>query len=282
MDSTSNGEIVDASCGCPAGAGPNGRCKHTVAFTFALEEYCSIRELRSPQSCTSELQKWNQPRKRKLESRSVDDIPFIKHEYGKTKKVAPSVFYDPRPPNMQSTSQSSIQVLREDLLQSGKDIVLLHLLPSSDSDESTSHLPSASATASSSSALELPPPPPFLRDKCAKRLESQPQPVHFTAIAEAGLVFVESLKHTKEVREEIEKATREQSLSRRWFQERQLRLTASKFGVIVKRKRQHTSLVSQLLYKSVSASVSALQWGREHEADALNQYQQTLRLWDSI
>ena len=84
MDSI--GEILGASCGCPASAGPNGRCKHIAAFTFALEEYCNIRELRSPQSCTSELQKWNQPRKRKLESRSVNDIPFIKHEYGKTKK----------------------------------------------------------------------------------------------------------------------------------------------------------------------------------------------------
>ena len=270
------GEILGASCGCPAGAGPNGRCKHIAAFTFALEEYCSIRELRSPQSCTSELQKWNQPRKRKLESRSVNNIPFIKHEYGKTKKVALSVFYDPRPPNMRSTSQSSIQILREDLLQSGKEIVLLHLLPSSDETTSPLTCASAAASLSSSSALKLPPPPPFLRGKYAKHLESQPQPVHFTAIAEAGLALLESLKHTKEVREEIEKATREQSLSGRWFQERQLRLTSSKFGLIVKRKRQHTSLVSQLLYKSVSAKVSALQWGREHEADALNQYQQTL------
>ena len=134
---------------------------------------------------------------------------------------------------MRSTSQSSIQMLREDLLQSGKEIVL-HLLPSS--DETTSRLPCASAAASlsSSSALKLPPPPPFLRDKYAKHLESQPQPVHFTAIAEARLALLESLKHTKEVREEIEKATREQSLSGRWFQERQLRLTASKFGLIVK------------------------------------------------
>jgi hypothetical protein len=122
----------------------------------------------------------------------------------------------------------------------------------------------------------IPPPPPFFRDKYAKHLEAQPQPVHFTAIAETGLAFLESLKCTEEERKEIEIATREQSQSKRWFQERQLRLTASKFGLVVKRKRQHTSLVSQLLYKSVSASVSALQWGREHEADALNQYQRTL------
>ena len=270
-----DGEIVGASCGCPAGAGPNGSCKHIAAFSFALEEFCSIKALRSPQSCTSELQKWNQPRKRKLEPRSIDDIPFIKHEYGKTKKVAPSVFYDPRPPNMRYTSQSSIETLRSDLLQTGKEIVLLHLLPKTSSDSLRSRLPSKSSDSASSSSA-LPPPPPLLRDKYAKHLQAQPQPVHFTTIAEAGLVFLESLKCTEEEREEIEKATREQSQSKRWFQERQLRLTASKFGLIVKRRRQHTSLVSQLLYKSVSASVSALQWGREHEADALNQYQQTL------
>ena len=55
-----------------------------------------------------------------------------------------------------------------------------------------------------------------------------------------------------------------------------LRVTASKFGVVVKRKRQHTSLASQLLYSSVSPSVTALQWGRQHEQNALYQYNQTL------
>ena len=63
---------------------------------------------------------------------------------------------------------------------------------------------------------------------------------------------------------------------RRWFEERQYRLTASKFGVIVKRRKQHTSLVHQLLYTSCSPSVLALQWGRDHEPDALHKYCQTL------
>ena len=77
----------------------------------------------------------------------------------------------------------------------------------------------------------------------------------FMTIAEAGLEFLESLKHTKEVSERIEKATREQSLSGRWFKECQLRLIVSKFGIIVKRNR-HTSLVSQLLYKYQCFSIS--------------------------
>ncbi len=72
-----DGEITAASCGCPAGAGPKGSCKHIAAFSFSLEEFCGMKWLRSPQSCTSELQKWNQPHKRKLESCSIEDIdPF--------------------------------------------------------------------------------------------------------------------------------------------------------------------------------------------------------------
>ena len=63
------------------------------------------------------------------------------------------------------------------------------------------------------------------------------------------------------------------SLSRRWFEERQFRITASKFGVVIKRVRQQTSLVSQLLYTS---AVKALQWGREHEPVALQAYSRKL------
>lgn len=81
-----NADLTSASCDCPAGGGPIGCCKHIAALCFALEEYSRIKQVRSPRSCTSVLQTWNQPRKRKLDSREVDDIPFIKHEYGKTKR----------------------------------------------------------------------------------------------------------------------------------------------------------------------------------------------------
>ena len=97
-----------------------------------------------------------------------------------------------------------------------------------------------------------------------------------TDISTLGSKFVESLKYTPQQRLNVEACTQSQGQSKRWFEERQFRLTASKFGVIVKRRRQHTSLVHQLLYTSVSPSVSALQWGRDHEPDALHKYRQTL------
>ena len=50
----------------------------------------------------------------------------------------------------------------------------------------------------------------------------------------------------------IEEATRAQRLCRRWQEERQYRVTASKFGLVVKRRRNHTSLAKQLLYPKMS------------------------------
>ena len=75
----------------------------------------------------------------------------------------------------------------------------------------------------------------------------------------------------------IEHATGGQRLCKRWQQERQFRLTASKFRVVVKHRRNHTALVKQLLYTKVfSDGMSALVWGQQHEADALEAYKLTL------
>ena len=263
----SNDYVLTASCGCPAGAGPTGSCKHICALCYALEKFCEIKRLRSPQSCTSELQKWNQPRKRKLESRPAEDITFIKYEYGKKNKPQPSATYDPRPSSSRSTPslESRIQTLRHDLEKTGKNIVLLHLL-----SQPNAH------SRSRSPLCTLPPPPPVVREKFLKQLQSQPQPLNLSDISKAALEFVEHVKYSKEQRTNVEVETRVQSLSRRWFEERQFRITASKFGVVIKRVRQHTSLVSQLLYTSLSPAVKALQWGREHEPVALQEYSRTL------
>ena len=258
------GHIQTATCGCPAGVGPTGRCKHISALCFALEEFYRIKKLRSPRSCTSELQKWNQPRNRKLDACAVDDIKFVKYEYGKEKKVPQSLIYDPRPPTYKCTPGSSLDNLRQDLLKTGKDIALLHLLPDA---SSVNHVPSSS---------HLPPSSLAVREEILNCLQSMPQPLNFSDVAAVGLKLIETLQYTEEQERCIEVATREQSNSKRWFEERQFRVTASKFGIVVKHKRQHTFLASQLLYSSVSPSVTALQWGWQHEPDALHQYRQTL------
>lgn len=253
------GHIQTATCVCPAGVGPTGRCKHISALCYALEEYHRIKTLRSPRSCTSELQKWNQPRKHKLDACAVDDIEFVKYEYGKEKKVLPSLVYDPRPPAYRCTSESTIDQLRQDLLKTGKDVAILHLIPDA---SSINIIPSSS---------HLPPSPLAVREDILNCLQSQPQPLNFTDVTTGGMQLLEALQYTEEQGRCVEIATRQQSDSKRWFEERQFRLTASKFGIVVKRKRQHTSLASQMLYSSINPSVTALQWGRQHEPDALHQ-----------
>ena len=162
----SKGEIQTATCGCPAGIGPTASCKRISALCYALEEFYRIRDLRSPQSCTSELQKWNKPRKRKLDACAIDDITFIKHEYGKKKKLPQPLVYDPRPPSFRSISESRVQTLLQDLQKTGKDIALIHLLPTASSIDNP---PSSS----------LPPSPPVVRERLLKHLQAQPQPLHF-------------------------------------------------------------------------------------------------------
>ena len=63
-------DVTNAKCSCPAGQGPSGSCKHLAALCYALEDYVKLRAIMEAgeNSCTSLLQKWNQPRKRRLDS----------------------------------------------------------------------------------------------------------------------------------------------------------------------------------------------------------------------
>ena len=69
-------DIPYAECGCAARLGPAGSCKHIAAMCYTLEDFSRIRQLRDHVSCTSQLQQWNQPRKRQLDPRDVN-IPSV-------------------------------------------------------------------------------------------------------------------------------------------------------------------------------------------------------------
>ena len=64
--------IVAAVCGCKAGQGPKGSCKHVGALCYAFAEFCRVGKLPEFISSTQKLQEWNQPR-----SRRVDVIPVM-------------------------------------------------------------------------------------------------------------------------------------------------------------------------------------------------------------
>lgn len=71
----------------------------------------------------------------------------------------------------------------------------------------------------------------------------------------------------------MEQMTRKQAASQLWYQQRRLRLTASSFGRVVKRrdKTPIANLVKNLLYQK-SLDVASLRWGKTHEEDARQAY----------
>ena len=120
-----HGDIVIANCGCPAGGRPHVSCKHIAALYYA---YCKLVEETSLQDpCTSCLQVWNRPCKRRLPPQEVDEIIFVNEEYCKSKRPVQPMQYDPRPAELQHTTADKIEGLRDALLSTGKDIAFLHV-----------------------------------------------------------------------------------------------------------------------------------------------------------
>lgn len=76
---------------------------------------------------------------------------------------------------------------------------------------------------------------------------------------------------TVDLLNKIEQATRGQSNSDEWKEQRRLRITASNFGRVKSRKRQHESLVKEFLDRKSFTSKYTTH-GLEYESTALNQY----------
>ncbi|CAH1248798.1 Hypp8418 [Branchiostoma lanceolatum] len=80
---------------------------------------------------------------------------------------------------------------------------------------------------------------------------------------------------SEEEQRSFEEKTRQQSASSLWRDLRKDRLTASMFGELCKRRRTTpcNRILTDLLYKGPVSSES-MRWGRLHEADAIEAYQQ--------
>ena len=86
--------------------------------------------------------------------------------------------------------------------------------------------------------------------------------------------YLESLRVTPKQASELTAATTEQDPSPNslWQQLRRARLTASRFGTIVKRRKNFEILVESILYKPPPDTATGLQWGRSHEEIARQSY----------
>ncbi len=259
---SSEGDIVEAKCDCPAGTGPHGSCKHIAAFCYALEEFCRIRSLRPPESCTSQPQSWNQPRKRRLDPCDVSEIQFVKHEYGKIKKPPRPLLYDPRPERLRCTTDEEVEILKQRLTDIDSSAALLHVLSTQ-----TVQTPPTS----------LPPAPSVVKEEFIRELQAKPQPLALQDVITAGTSFLRTITYSPAVVRQIEMETQHQRLCKRWHEERNYRLTASKFGTVGKRRAPRPPLAKNILYAGTQPiSAAALKWGCDHEKDAIETYRRRL------
>ena len=124
----------------------------------------------------------------------------------------------------------------------------------------------------------LPPSPLLCQERESALLRSQPQPPNIQQISRACDAFPKSITYTEEQTRLVEKATTTQQECKRWYEERKYRITASNFGLVAKRKRNHCASAKQLLYKwADNLSVAAVMWGQQHEIDAIRAYKKSLK-----
>ena len=117
-------DIAYAACGCPAGKGPRGSCKHIAVLTYGISEFCKIFE---SQTCTDVLQIWNKPRAKKVNPIPVDELGSRRRELTNSSRRA-NVLFDPRPLSLRKESTTALEKLRCDLLGLPQQCALVTIL----------------------------------------------------------------------------------------------------------------------------------------------------------
>ena len=179
------------------------------------------------EACTAALQKWNQPRKCRLNPKKADEIilsfktPIPSYAESENKRSERKA-YDPRPLTIRNTSQAELDEFRDELKQLPNGTGFTHLL----------HKPYNTSPSETTSPLPLIPRSVQCRMKA--KLSSMPLPPSLHALQDG-------ITPNDQQRSDIEKATRMQANCVRWHEERYCKLTASNFGAVVKRRSAHTN-----------------------------------------
>lgn len=188
---------------------------------------------------TSQLCQWKQPRKHKERAMKIGEAPFRKYQFGKSSKqeVRSLVDFDPRPSEYRGNAKSLLPDLLGKVRGKGLCVSLL-----------------------------------FDCDTRVHPATYEPIPIQEMMEKVDNLKWDLSL--TDDAVQTIEIETRVQRSSPKWYEMRRFRLTSSVFGQI-KQLKPHTApnnLVLQILGVKKVPVITAMQWGIEHEDQAVQLY----------
>ena len=295
--------VVHSHCGCPAGL---EKCVHIsalmhyiaakAAFWRALdgeEDAAPVGNAwKNPAgvSCTSLPRQWGIPSRRTIEPQQpVEELNFQRVSSQKAFEPTSSKSCKER---LQHSPQCDViiddlELLRNTLLSLGhhKDTMsLLRYFTAADDndvadDTETVGMLSEEAEVRTQHYDHLRPRPlqfpPYLSDALSTIVQDvlPPSP---RQIEEWSTLFIHALGNID--REEVCLMTAEQSNSPRWYTERVCRLTASKFGLIAKRREGYmATLVDQLLYSAPPTTAGPLKFGQDNEPIAVSLYEEHMR-----
>ena len=123
-------DISQTECGCPAGKGPRGSCKHIAALCYTLADFCRLGVVPEFLTCTDRLQQWNRPHAQRIDLIPVHQLGAHRCELvpPKKKSSGAQMIFDPRPLPQRSADPAALEQLRCELLTLGKSYAILSVL----------------------------------------------------------------------------------------------------------------------------------------------------------
>ncbi|XP_028416374.1 uncharacterized protein LOC114540378 [Dendronephthya gigantea] len=237
------GEVIEARCTCVAGNG--GCCKHVAAALFQMLDFIELELTEVPDdlTCTQLLQEWHVPSCENIKTAILfDSVKFSKATSTKSSSHLIEIS-NPAPAFAQTVTESDIQKLNKELK--------IHC--------NTNQL----------NAVEV-------RDAILNQVTTDQTNLnkHIPSPEYNEFVF-ETLYKSKEQIQNIECNTRGQSDDELWYQERRIRLTASNFGSVLKRRESihpKTILNKQFNSNCTKSVPKACLWGQNKEEIAIKEY----------
>ncbi|KAK2547039.1 hypothetical protein P5673_033198 [Acropora cervicornis] len=298
-----SGQVIQANCSCKAGK--VGFCNHVLALMFKTckfslfdckntDDLCEDDDEQPNVACTSQLQKWHKKgRGDKITAEPIMEIAVSKTKLDEIKsgEGVKCLLYDARcnPKNDVEAEMKFKNALKD--LNPGMGLSIMAGDDSSinsfvDVKFGSSQVGSfcsyqlAHTEANFAATVDISAVP--RGDDVTTELTYPRFPLNSGSDfvspdrqSESEEALISSLVVDEVMINNIEEATRGQSLSERWKEERKYRLTASKFDLITKRQRNHDKFAADLMHpKQINSR--GVQHGLKYEPIALQEYKKIM------
>lgn len=296
-----SGEVVYANCGPSCAAGKSGFCNHVLALMLKICKYTlynckSVTELQHEAdencsaACTSNLQRWHQPRVEGITSYPIMEVSVSKTQVeGEHKSCGiTSLLYEARKVDRKSKLNDFVEAVEK--IDPTLGLVQTCELNTNDPVETrfgespagsfgsyqlafqesnfkvTSNLAPIQPASRSSNYKPSYPSLPLddLNDDFVLDLPDDLDMLQNKLLDELKVTMLDANK--------IEENTRDQHGCNAWTEERRYRFTASNFGKVSRRKRNHEKFCNDMLDAKPFRSAST-DHGIKYEAVALREYE---------